>query len=326
VITEELLPYISEHYNIRTDRNGRAIGGFSMGGDGALRIAIRNSEKFIAVSSHSGAPALDAFRPFLPEVLAESPEDEPPYSFDPGNGPATESTFGLASAFSPYPPALPHPNPGERAASVSALRGEAPPYDVYFPILPSGELDESVFTGLWIENHDAIQLLRDPLVYTTPISIHFETGTGGDSAFPFNELLHQQMGEEFPHSYATHPGGHLLPPDRVEWTLVWLHERMNDATAAAPETASSGAAQLKGNSPNPARDQTVISYSVESDGPVQLDLLDAQGREVRSLVRGHKRSGNHQIHLDTRELPAGVYFYRLNHDERSESRKLIVTR
>ena len=78
-MTRELLPAVEERYPVSCDRSGRAITGLSMGGFGAVSLAIRHKELFGAVGSTSGG--LD-IRPFpenweIPQLLgtqAEHPE------------------------------------------------------------------------------------------------------------------------------------------------------------------------------------------------------------------------------------------------------------
>ena len=53
-IIKELLPYIDAHYNTIPDRAARAITGLSMGGHGALYLAIRNKNLFANAGSMSG--------------------------------------------------------------------------------------------------------------------------------------------------------------------------------------------------------------------------------------------------------------------------------
>jgi S-formylglutathione hydrolase FrmB len=53
-ITRDLLTYIDTHYSTIPDRSARAITGLSMGGHGALYIAIRNKELFANAGSMSG--------------------------------------------------------------------------------------------------------------------------------------------------------------------------------------------------------------------------------------------------------------------------------
>lgn len=52
---QELIPFIERKYHTRTDRNGRAVSGISMGGYGALRFAFAYPQKFSAVSAESAA-------------------------------------------------------------------------------------------------------------------------------------------------------------------------------------------------------------------------------------------------------------------------------
>ncbi len=54
-IAEELPAMIERHFNVQTTRAGRAIGGLSMGGYGALRIGLAHAKRFCSVNSHSGA-------------------------------------------------------------------------------------------------------------------------------------------------------------------------------------------------------------------------------------------------------------------------------
>jgi S-formylglutathione hydrolase FrmB len=59
-ITRELIPYIDLHYTTIHDRSARAITGLSMGGHGALYLAIRNKDLFANAGSMSGGVDLRA--------------------------------------------------------------------------------------------------------------------------------------------------------------------------------------------------------------------------------------------------------------------------
>ncbi len=60
-ITKELVPYIDANFSTKADSKSRAITGLSMGGHGALYLAIKHSDVFGAAGSTSGG--VD-FRPF----------------------------------------------------------------------------------------------------------------------------------------------------------------------------------------------------------------------------------------------------------------------
>ena len=53
-IFEEMIPYIEQNYRARTDRGGRAIAGFSMGGGAATVYGVHRPEKFCMVYDISG--------------------------------------------------------------------------------------------------------------------------------------------------------------------------------------------------------------------------------------------------------------------------------
>lgn len=63
-ITKELIGYIDSHYNTFPTKDKRAITGFSMGGHGAMYLAIRHQDLFGACGATSGGVDL---RPFPDE-------------------------------------------------------------------------------------------------------------------------------------------------------------------------------------------------------------------------------------------------------------------
>lgn len=60
-VSKELISYVDQHYSTVRDRKGRAITGLSMGGHGALSLAIKHQDLYGAAGSTAGG--VD-FRPF----------------------------------------------------------------------------------------------------------------------------------------------------------------------------------------------------------------------------------------------------------------------
>lgn len=54
-IAEELVAFVERNFPARPDRSARHIGGHSMGGYGAVRLALERPEIFSSANSHSGA-------------------------------------------------------------------------------------------------------------------------------------------------------------------------------------------------------------------------------------------------------------------------------
>jgi S-formylglutathione hydrolase FrmB len=57
-IVDDLVAHVDATYRTISSRDGRGIAGLSMGGFGALQIAMRHEDRFAAAASHSGVDAL----------------------------------------------------------------------------------------------------------------------------------------------------------------------------------------------------------------------------------------------------------------------------
>jgi S-formylglutathione hydrolase FrmB len=54
-IVRDLIPHVDATYRTLASREGRAVAGLSMGGYGALKLALRHPDLFVSAASHSGA-------------------------------------------------------------------------------------------------------------------------------------------------------------------------------------------------------------------------------------------------------------------------------
>lgn len=99
-------------------------------------------------------------------------------------------------------------------------------------------------------------------------------------------------------------------------------------TAVATTTTAPQDFDLSSNYPNPVGSAhvTLINYHVAHSTPVRLTLYDALGRQVRLLHEGNAAPGSYQIELNAKSLGSGVYFYRLQTNTGSLTRRLLVVR
>jgi S-formylglutathione hydrolase FrmB len=54
-IIRDLIPHVDATYRTLASREGRAVAGLSMGGYGALKLALQHPDLFVSAASHSGA-------------------------------------------------------------------------------------------------------------------------------------------------------------------------------------------------------------------------------------------------------------------------------
>jgi hypothetical protein len=99
-----------------------------------------------------------------------------------------------------------------------------------------------------------------------------------------------------------------------------------DATPMAPTPDTNDQVVLGAAVPNPFNPMTRISYSVPTVGFVDLAVYDVQGALVERLVARVVDAGEHFVEWDAKSAPSGVYFYRLQVGDYSETRKMILVK
>jgi len=80
---------------------------------------------------------------------------------------------------------------------------------------------------------------------------------------------------------------------------------------------------LSQNYPNPFNPTTTISYSLNKASVINLELFDALGRKIKTLVNEYKSTGTYNYKLDMSDFPSGVYIYKLSNRETGISKKLV---
>ncbi|RKX70205.1 hypothetical protein DRP53_05795 [candidate division WOR-3 bacterium] len=78
--------------------------------------------------------------------------------------------------------------------------------------------------------------------------------------------------------------------------------------------------------PNPFRGVTTIAYSLNESGPVELNIYNCFGQKIETLVSGFQRAGNYRVCWDAKDVPSGVYFYRLKTSKSERMGKALLVR
>ena len=98
---------------------------------------------------------------------------------------------------------------------------------------------------------------------------------------------------------------------------------INDFDQSAQVVSSEGY-QLNQNYPNPFNPTTTIKYHLQKPGNIILTLYNLAGQELETLVNEFQTAGEHEINWQPKGLPGGIYFYRLQAGDFSETKKLIL--
>ena len=87
---------------------------------------------------------------------------------------------------------------------------------------------------------------------------------------------------------------------------------------------------LEQNYPNPFNQSTMFKFQCSKAGLVKISVYDITGKQVATLVNEKLNPGTYEVRFDVRhggsstELPSGIYFYRMETEKFSDTKKLVL--
>lgn len=129
-------------------------------------------------------------------------------------------------------------------------------------------------------------------------------------------------------------GGGILIPDRG---YIIAHQGSNvyklnvtyTVITSVSENLISGIPSefnLAQNFPNPFNPSTSIRYDIPVSGNVSLKVYNELGKEVSTLVNSFRNAGSYQVTFDASGLTSGIYFYRLETNAISSTKKMLLVK
>jgi len=106
-------------------------------------------------------------------------------------------------------------------------------------------------------------------------------------------------------------------------SAVYLEPGIATPIENSPSAIASGY-HLNQNYPNPFNPSTVISYDLKTAGQVKLDIYNALGQLVANLVNSTESAGTHNVTFNASQLNSGLYFYKLQAGNFSQTRKMML--
>ena len=282
-IVQDMVEEIGNKYHTYNHREKWSIMGHSMGGYGAMKIALKYPQKFIGVSALSGPLHITYFNEILPILLSEHGSASP-YDFT-YSGNVTQLVYSMAGAFSPNPEATP---------------------PILFPVNSTGTIDPSV-TGLW-EKHNPINLIKE-WKGNPAMAIHTYCGELDEFklATP-NKMFSDSLDKyKLPHTYYQDPYG-----DHVNSLFTSLPQGINflyhvmDTAQIQNSTLVNHitAANTWSVYPNPANDRFFVSG--KPDNFLHITIHNLSGQKIMQIENPFLSKG-----IDISKLGKGIYFVSL---------------
>jgi len=118
-------------------------------------------------------------------------------------------------------------------------------------------------------------------------------------------------------------GGIILGPAITNQTWIFTDtvevSGLNEIINIIPSSYS-----LSQNYPNPFNPSTTIQFSIPEQSFVKLEIYNALGEKVSTLVSEELGAGNYKYEWNAENLTSGIYFYRIETPGYSESKKMIL--
>ncbi|MGM0705344.1 MAG: T9SS type A sorting domain-containing protein [Bacteroidota bacterium] len=106
--------------------------------------------------------------------------------------------------------------------------------------------------------------------------------------------------------------------------LVFEPQAVYRADVEAPASASGFA--VEGHAPNPVRSQATLTFTLPENTHVRIEVYNTIGQRVATWLDRSMSSGTHELDIKAQGLASGTYFYRVQTDRHTESRRLTVVR
>lgn len=202
-IAIDLIACIDSSYKTDPVASRRAVMGYSMGGYGAMMLALRHYDMFSAVASHSGfLELIVGLEGWIDYILQEN-GSVAPYNYVYGSGNSTNIAFTLAGAFSP--------------------NLDNSPYQVDFPLDSMGVVVDTVMARWRPQNPPTLAAQIPP---GEEPAIYFDCNYGG-YCFDMNSAFSDSLALlNFDYAFPTFPG-YDYSPGRFPFSLTFLAEAMD---------------------------------------------------------------------------------------------------
>ncbi len=103
-----------------------------------------------------------------------------------------------------------------------------------------------------------------------------------------------------------------------------VESAMNWINSSITNIENSTSYELSQNFPNPFNARTIIKFQIQKEGFVKLKIYDIRGREVELIVNESLEPGTYYRSFDGSNFSSGVYFYRIQAREYSETKKMLM--
>jgi len=162
------------------------------------------------------------------------------------------------------------------------------------------------------------------LIKTDPAGDTIWTRTYGGGSTEYGRMIFQEQGTDYiliGESYSYSSGGSDIYVMKIEGATTAIFE---DDPDLLPEGYA-----LAQNYPNPFNQSTTIEYLLPRHSPVNIRIYNVLGQVVKDFSLGSQAAGAHMVRWDGDDndgcmTASGIYFYRIDAGQFSETKKMLL--
>ena len=177
-------------------------------------------------------------------------------------------------------------------------------------VIPTASSEFHTYTLLWYP---------DKLIFSVDGNIHYtyKPIELNNDTWPFSEEQYLLL------NFAILPDiGPNFLADTLEVEYVRIYQ---SAPLSINEIDNSSSFGLI-NTPNPAKNYTIISYNLPDNADVKLYIHNVNGQLIQTLIEEKQTAGQYQIKWNLDNLLSGIYFYTLKTENNIVTKKCIINK
>ncbi|MCE1164773.1 MAG: T9SS type A sorting domain-containing protein [Bacteroidetes bacterium] len=190
-------------------------------------------------------------------------------------------------------------------------------YQPNHPQYQNGYNITNVGSGQWRVNFLAKQVQTNAGFFPIPIQVKVSFTTGADTTVKVMNSANNQL---FSFYFNRQPTAVVFDPtNEIVIKTASLVLGIDETTPMVPAEY-----KLSQNYPNPFNPVTTIDYDIPRNSNVKLAIYDMTGREVAVPVNEFKTAGKYSLNFNAMKLASGIYYYRLQAGDFTETRKMTL--
>jgi aminopeptidase N len=173
----------------------------------------------------------------------------------------------------------------------------------------------------WNVSFLAKQIQTNPAFFKMPIELRFHFTSGPDSTL---RVMNDQNNQTYNFTFSRQPSNAIFDPDSNITLKQVISVGINPIGTIVPSKYS-----LSQNYPNPFNPETIIDFSIPSEGLVKIRIYNSTGKEVLTLLNENLKAGSYKIRFSTHrvldnQFSSGIYFYKMEVNGFISTKKMVL--